>query len=119
MLFRSKDEDRVSGADRIYDADERAGQEVAAFNKFRDSNKEKFAEFKNDPERMAYRRAAPALRNARERLSAYEKQISQIMDSKLPKAAKETRIRQINEQKRKAIEQGNATVKRLLGDYAP
>jgi hypothetical protein len=114
-----KDEDRVSGADRIYDADERAGQEVAAFNKFRDSNKEKFAEFKSDPERMAYRRAAPALRNARERLSAYEKQISQVMDSKLPKVAKETRIRQINEQKRKAIEQGNATVKRLLGDYAP
>lgn len=114
-----KDEDRVSGADRIYDADERAGQEVAAFNKFRDSNKEKFAEFKNDPERMAYRKAAPALRYARERLSAYEKQISQVMDSKLPKVAKETRIRQINEQKRKAIEQGNATVKRLLGDYAP
>ena len=114
-----KDEDRVSGADRIYDADERAGQEVAAFNKFRDSNKEKFAEFKSDPERMAYRRAAPALRYARERLSAYEKQISQVMDSKLPKVAKETRIRQINEQKRKAIEQGNATVKRLLGDYAP
>ena len=34
-----KDEDRVSGADRIYDADLRAGQEVATFNKFRDSNK--------------------------------------------------------------------------------
>ena len=114
-----KDEDKVTGADRIYDAAEKADRELATFNKFRDSNKEKFAEFKDDPERMTYRRAAPALRNARERLSAYEKQISQIMDSKIPAAAKETRIRQINEQKRKAIEQGNATVKRLLGDYAP
>jgi len=114
-----KDEDKVTGADRIYTADEIAGQEVASFNKFKTSNKEKFEEFKNDPKRMAYRRAAPALRNARERLSAYEKQISIVMDSKMPKEAKEARIRQINENKRKAIEQGNATVKRLLGDYAP
>ena len=114
-----KDEDKVTGADRIYTADEIAGQEVASFNKFKVSNKEKFEEFKNDPKRMAYRRAAPALRNARERLSAYEKQISIVMDSKMPKEAKEARIRQINENKRKAIEQGNATVKRLLGDYAP
>lgn len=114
-----KDEDRVSGADTIYKADDIAGQEVASFNKFKTSNKEKFEEFKNDPKRMAYRRAAPALRNARERLSAYEKQISIVMDSKMPKEAKEARIRQINENKRKAIEQGNATVKRLLGDYAP
>ena len=114
-----KDEDKVSGADRIYKADEIAEQEVATFNKFRTSNKEKFEEFKNDPKRMAYRRAAPAIRNARERLSAYEKQISIIMDSKATPEAKEARIRQINANKKKAIEQGESTIKRLLGDYAP
>ncbi len=114
-----QDTNRVYGADRIYDAEERAQQELAAFNKFRTQNKDKLEEFKQDKERMLYKNAAPMLRNVRENLGAIEKRISQIMDSKAPEAAKESQIKQLTERKRALVEQGNKLIKQRLGEYAP